>query len=172
MAEEYAQRLSEKFHVSMDAAQAALDAANGDLLDAAETLEREKSPGARQVGFYSTAASQPSQEAPAPTSRPAPQPGQVWDVIRQVVRGLFQRPAANCLEVSYPGGALEIPALIVILILCVAPITFGLVVLGWATGCRFALRGPDIEFPQANWALDFVCDKMAEWKRKPKTRRK
>lgn len=171
MAEEYARRLSEKFHVSMDAAQAALDAAEGDLLDAAEVLEREKAPDARQVGFYSTAAPQPQEQAPR-SARSAPEAGQVWDVIRQVVRGLFQRPTANCLEVSYPGGSMEIPALIVILILCVAPITFGLVVLGWATGCRFALRGPDIAFPQANRALDFVCDKMAEWKRKPKTRRK
>ncbi len=171
MAEEYAKRLSEKFHVTMDAAQAALDTAKGDLLDAAELLEREKAPEARQVGFYSTAVP-PVQEAPLPAVRPAATSGQVWDVIWRTVRGIFQRPAANCLEVSYTGGALEIPALIVILILCVAPITFGLVVLGWVAGCRFALRGPDIAFPQANRALDFVCDKMADWKRKPKTRRK
>ncbi len=171
MAEEYAKRLSEKFHVSMEAAQAALDAAGGDLLDAAERLEGKKRADARQVGFYSTAVP-PVQEPPLPAVRPPVTSGQVWDVIRQVVRGLFQRPMVNCLEVAYPGGAMQIPALIVILILCVAPITFGLVVLGWATGCRFALRGPDIAFPQANAALDFVCDKMAEWKRKPKTRQK
>ncbi len=172
MGEEYAQRLSEKFHVSMDAAQAALDAANGDLLDAAEALEGQQGSETRQVGFYSTAAP-PSQEAPAPTSRPAPQPEQVWDMILRTLRGILQRPTANCLEVSYPGGTLAIPAIIFILLFCVAFwVTVGLVALAWATGCRFALRGPDIEFPQANRALDFVCDKMAQWRQKAKTRRK
>ncbi len=171
MAEEYARRLSEKFHVSMDAAQAALDAAQGDLLDAAEVLERDIPPQTQQVGFFSTAVP-PAQEASPPAVRPASQPGQVWEKVWQMIRGIFQRPAANCLEVSYPSGAMAIPVLIVVLLLCVAPITFGLVVLGWTTGCRFALRGPDMVFPQVNQALDFVCDKMAEWKQKPKTRRK
>ncbi len=172
MAEEYAKRLSEKFHVTMDAAQAALDAANGDLLDAAEVLEQDIPSQTRQVGFYSTAVP-PAQEPSPPAARPAAEPREVWDVIRRTVQGIFQRPAANCLEVSYPGGALDIPAIIFILLFCVAFwVTVGLVALAWVTGCRFALRGPDIAFPQANKALDFVCDKMAEWKRKPKTRRK
>ncbi len=172
MAEEYAQRLSEKFHVSMAAAQAALDAAGGDLLDAAEALEGKSPPEQRQVGFYSTA-TPPAQESTQAPSRAAPPPGQVWDVIRRTVQGIFQRPAANCLEVAYPGGALQIPAIIFILLLCVAFwITVGLVALAWVTGCRFALRGPDISFPQANQALDFICDKMADWRQKPKTRRK
>lgn len=172
MAEEFAQRLSDKFHVSLETAQAALDAAGGDLLDAAEALEGENPPETRQVGFYSTAAP-PPQEPPLPVGKPAPAPGQAWDKIWQTARGIFQRPAANCLEVAYPGGAFQIPALILILLLCVAFwISLGLLALAWVTGCRFALRGPDIAFPQANQALDFVCDKMADWKERAKIRHK
>lgn len=149
--EEAAKRLAEKFGVSLDRAHAALLLAGGDLLDAAQLLEREGPEGEPHVAAYSTAAQ------PQPPVRAASAPGPTaWERVWTVVKGIFLHPIANRLEVEYPGGGrLNVPALIVCLGLLVAFwITVGALGLGWVLGCKYTLRGPEVDISQANWALD------------------
>lgn len=145
-------RLADKFGVSLDRAHAALLLAGGDILDAAQLLEREGPEGEPHVATYSTAVR--AERSPIQTA-PASQRWS-WDRVWTVIKGIFLHPVANRLEVGYPGGGrLNVPALILCLGLLVAFwITAGALFVGWFLGCRYTLRGPEVDIPQANWALD------------------
>lgn len=160
--EEAAQRLADKFGVSVDRAHAALLLAQGDILDAALLLERESPTQTQRVSSWSTAN---GGEVPA---RPAPAPGsQGWERVWSIVKGIFLHPTANCLEVGYPGGGgLNVPILVLGLLLLVAFwITTLLLGLGWVLGCRFTLRGPEVDIPQANRVLDQAHSLMQKWRK-------
>lgn len=157
MDEELAKRLADTYQISLDRARAALILTQGDVLEAARLLEREDPSRERRVGSYSTAA----QDAPARDPIvPAVAPGRViWDNILRAVKGMFSRPTANHLEVRYPGGGVvDIPLLVAVALVCFAFwITVPLAALGWLVGCRFALRGPDVDLPWVNRFLEAVC---------------
>ncbi len=160
--EEAAKRLADKFGISLDRANAALLLAGGDLLDAAQLLEREGSGQEPQVASYSTAT------RPQPPLRAASAPkGWSWERVWTVIKGIFLHPVANHLAVEYPGGGrLNVPAFIVCLGLLVAFwITAVALLLGWALGCRYTLRGPEVDIPQANWALDKAHSLMQKWRK-------
>lgn len=162
MYEESARRLAEKFGVSQDRAHAALLLAQGDILDAALLLERESPDRSEQVASWSTAT---GGEIPAaPVSAPR---ARGWDLAWEIVKGVVLHPTANRLEVRYPGGGgLGVPILILALMLLVSFwITALLLGLGWVLGCRFTLRGPEVEIPQANRALERACDLMQTWRK-------
>lgn len=138
--EEKITRLCGQLGVSRASAQAALEQADGDLLDAALALEQGREPELRRAGRYSTA------QPPAPAPTPAPQAaerfsGQLW----QFFRGLVTHPLANALEVSTRERTVTtIPAAILLALLLVAFwITLGLLAVGVLAGCRFTLLGPD-----------------------------
>lgn len=158
MDEELAKRLADTYQISLDRAQAALILTQGDLLEAARLLEREDPSRERKVGSYSTAVQPDPARAAAPVA--APVPGRaVWDSILRLVKGMFTRPTANHLEVRYPGGGVvDIPLVVALALVCFAFwITALLVVLGWLVGCRFALKGPDVDLPWVNRFLEAVC---------------
>ncbi len=160
--EDAAKRLADKFNVSIDRANAALLLAGGDILDAAQLLEREGPDREPQVATYSTATrSQPPVRAAA-----APGPN-AWERVWTIVKGIFLHPVANRLEVEYSGGGrLNVPALIVCLGLLVAFwITAGALFVGWLLGCKYTLRGPEVDIPQANWALDKAYGLMEKCRR-------
>lgn len=162
MYEEAAKRLAEKFGVSQDRAHAALLLSQGDILDAALLLERESPEQVQQVSSWSTAT---GGEIPA---RPVPAASSWgWDRVWAIIRGIFTHPTANRLEVVYPGGGgLNVPILALALMLLVAFwITVPLLALGWFLGCRFTLRGPEVDIPQANWALDRAHELMGKWRK-------
>lgn len=155
MGADAAQRLAEKFSVSPDRARAALLLAQDDILEAARLLEGESPEKAGQVAAWSTAA----QAAPAVRPAPAQPRPSGWELVWHVVKGVLLHPMANRLEVDYPGGGgLDIPVLAALALLCVAFwLSVGLVFFGWVLGCRYALRGPEVEFPQVNRVLEKVC---------------
>ncbi len=162
MDERAVKRLADKYNIPADRARAALTLAREDILDAAQLLERESPELERHVAFYTT---EPRPQAPLQeTCAPGPS---AWERFWTVLRGLFLHPVANRLEVTYPnGGGVHIPAVIALLLFFV---TSGaiviLLVLGWVWGCRFALRGPEVELPAVNRVLDAACDQMARWRK-------
>ena len=162
MYEDAAKRLAEKFGVSQDRAHAALLLSQGDILDAALLLERESPKQAKQVASWSTAT---GGEIPADPT-PAPQ-GWGWDRVRELLLGILLHPTANRLRVDYPGGGgLDVPVVVLAALLLVAFwITVPLLALGWFLGCRFTLRGPEVDIPQANWALDRAHALMGKWRK-------
>lgn len=152
MSEQAAQRLSERYRVPLDRARAALILADGDLLNAAELLEREDPAGPRQVGYYSTAQGGsflPVPAAPEPRERLSRQ-------LLQLFKGLFAHPLANALEVRTRDRVLTIvPAGVLAALLLVAFwITLGLLALGVLAGCRFTLIGPQWAIPEWNAVLE------------------
>lgn len=162
MYEEAAQRLAEKFGVSQDRAHAALLLAQGDILDAALLLEREDPTATQQVSSWSTATG-----GEVPSHPVSVHQSWGWDRVWEIIRGIFAHPTANRLEVCYPGGGgLNVPILALALMLLVAFwITVPLLALGWALGCRFALRGPEVDIPQANRVLDQAHELMQKWRK-------
>lgn len=160
--EEAAKRLADKFGISLDRAHAALLLSGGDLLDAAQLLEREGPEPETQVAAYSTAAQPQPPLRTASAAKPS-----VWERVWTVVKGIFLHPVANRLEVDYPGGGrLRVPAFIVCLGLLVAFwITAVALFVGWFMGCRYTLRGPEVDIPQANWALDKAHSLMQKWRK-------
>ena len=160
--EEAAKRLAEKFGVSIDRANAALLLAGGDILDAAQLLEREGPDQEPQVATYSTAAQSQSPVRAAPSPR-----SWSWERVWTVIKGIFIHPMANRLEVEYPGGGrLNVPAFILCLGLLVAFwITAVALVVGWLLGCKYTLCGPEVDIPQANWVLDKAYGLMQKCRR-------
>lgn len=158
MDEALTKRLADTYQISLDRAQAALILTQGDVLEAARLLEREDPSRERKVGSYSTAAPSDPTRAVAPGAAPAPGKA-VWDNILRLVKGMFIRPTANHLEVRYPGGGVvDIPLVIALALVCFAFWTTAfLTALGWLVGCRFTLRGPDVDLPWANRFLEAVC---------------
>lgn len=139
--EEKITRLCGQLGVSRASAQAALEQADGDLLDAALALEQGREPELRRAGRYSTAQSPAAQNAPPAAEAGERFSAQLW----QFFRGLVTHPLANALEVSTRERTVTtIPAAILLALLLVAFwITLGLLAVGVLAGCRFTLLGPD-----------------------------
>lgn len=148
--EEKITRLCSQLGVGREAAQAALEQSDGDLLDAALLLERGREPELRRAGRYSTA------QPPAQTQPSATEPGERFSAqLWQFFRGLVTHPLANALEVGTRERVVTtVPAVILLALLLVAFwITLGLLAVGVLAGCRFTLVGPEWAIPDWNAIL-------------------
>lgn len=155
------EKLTQTLGVDAQSAARALDAAGGDLLDAALALEGERPAQDRRVAVYSTARPQP--EPPPAAQRPP-----VGDDVLLLLRGLVTHPVTNTLRVSYAGRLITaVPAVILVLLPLVAFwTTLCLLALGVLLGCSFTLDGPQWSIESFNSALEALRLRVSQWRTK------
>lgn len=167
---EQVEKLRERANVSYDEAKAALDATNGDLLEALIYLEKQgkvKSP--RGGGFYSSKAGEPKdadgreayREKDAGTSF-----GELLGRFGRFCLRLLRKGNANTFEVMKGGESkASVPVTVLVLLLVFAFwITLPLMVIGLFFGLRYRFQGPDLGKEPVNHAMDHVADAAEDLK--------
>ena len=143
---EMTEKLSEKMHVTMEQAKAALEASDWNMLDAALLLEQEQA----AVGKDET---EKTCEAPkARCSGPKK--------IGRAIRDLIARGNRNHFVVRRNDAtAIELPVTaMVILLLCAHWGCIVLLLIGLLAGCRYSFTGQDLGREDVNDALGKVAD--------------
>lgn len=156
---EMVEKLRAHADVGYEEARAALEETEWDLLDAVVLLERQ---GKTRPG----GASYTTREKPREEERPC---GRRRDCHHHADRffawlgDLFTKGSRNMLEVSRGGSVvMTIPVLVFVLLLVLAFwIVIPLLIIGLFCGCRFALRGPEVEREEVNRVIGKASD-MAE----------
>lgn len=168
---EQVEKLRERANVSYDEAKTALEAANGDVLEALIQLEKKGivAPPAGG-GFYSSEKSAPKEEEPAPgkkgkgNPRPTREGGE--NLFRKLMRFLgeiLHRGNINHIQVTKDGEiktsvSITILALMILIFFW---ITVPLLVIGLFCGFRYVFTGPDFGKESVNNAMDAAA-KTAE----------
>ena len=162
---EMVEKLRQKANVSYEEAKAALEASDWDILDALVLLESEgkvKTDGAAQE--YST------QEAPA---QPKAAENADWrENLRRLwnyLRKLFRKGNANNFVIKGKRGKteMEMPiTLLVVLLICLEPLSLIALIGGLLCGCRYSFQGPDIN-GKVNEAMDKAADALQKDEEKP-----
>lgn len=170
---EQVEKLRARANVSYDEAKAALDATNGDLLEALIYLEKQGKVKAPQGnGYYSNEAAEPQDAA-----------GQDRGAYRQAERGssfgdLLKRFGSFCLRLLRKGNTntfevmkgdeskASIPVTVLVLLLVFAFwVTLPLMVIGLFFGLRYRFQGPDLGRESVNRAMDGVANAADDLKR-------
>lgn len=162
--EEKIRRLAERLNVTTEAAAAALDGAEGDLLDAALRLERDKAAGEQTVHTHSTAAAASetgADEGAATTQLPAGD--RAAEIVLALLTGLVTHPILNGVRLEQKGGnTATVPAVILLALLLVrwwvAPALFAV---GLLAGWRFKWTGPQWDNVHLNAAWAALEGKVA-----------
>lgn len=166
--EEKLRRLVERLNVTQEEAANALDAAGGDLLDAALRLERDKPAGERTVHTHSTAAA----IAPAPETSggeetakaQTPAGDKVTEVLIAVLTGLVTHPILNGVRLEKEGGHIvTVPAVILLALLLARYWTVpALFAVGLLAGWSFRWVGPQWDNVHLNAAWAALEGKAAQ----------
>lgn len=162
--EEKLRRLVERLNVTTEEAAGALDAAGGDLLDAALRLERSKAAGERTVHTHSTAAAAPETGADeGETKTQSPTGDKVTEVLIALLTGLVTHPILNGVRLEQKGGnTATVPAVILLALLLVrwwvVPALFAV---GLLAGWKFKWTGPQWDNASLNAAWAVLEDKVA-----------
>lgn len=137
--------------VGYEEARAALEETDWDLLDAVVLLERQ---GKTRPG----GADYTTKEAPREAEKP-PKSGRA-DRFFTWVGDLFTKGSRNMLEVSRRGSVvLTVPVIVFVLLLVLAFwVVIPLLIVGLFCGCRFALRGPELEREDVNRVIGKASD--------------
>ncbi len=170
---EQVEKLREKANVSYDEARAALDAANGDLLEALILLEKQgKVTAPAANGFYSSEKQLPFTTANSGSNNPywEKPPYQNYNngesfasMIKRFGRfclKILQKGNANSFEVlrgAESKASMPITAL-VLLIIFLFWVTIPLLVIGLFFGFRYRFVGPDFGADPVNHAMDSAAD--------------
>lgn len=165
---EQVETLREKAHVSYDEAKAALEATNGDLLDAVILLERQgKIPPSG--GFYS------GEKAPGQTEAPDKKThrhtretfGGLMARLGRALANLVRKGNANSFEIlRHDESKAEFPVTVLALLLIFAfPMTVFLLILGMFFGFRYRFNGPDLGKSTVNDPIDEVANAALELKK-------
>lgn len=172
--EEKIQRLAARLGVTEEAAAKALDAAGGDLLDAALLLERDKDAGEQVVHTYSTAAAAAQLPASVPgetAKADIPTETKAKEIVLAILNGLVTHPILNGVELEYKGKRLAvIPAGILLALLLVRWwILPGLTAVGLLMGWKFLWSGPQWGNATLNEAWGTLENTVAVWREKMKS---
>lgn len=172
---EQVEKLRDRANVSYDEAKAALEIANGDVLEALIQLEKKGSvappPGG---GYYSSEKGAPEPEAPVY--------GKQWKKHahgrRDGEEGPFKRLVKFCGEIIRRGNLNSIDVvkdgevkttisitILVLLMLLFFWITVPLMVIGLFCGFRYTFRGPDFGKEAVNNAMDAAANTAESIKR-------
>ncbi len=172
---EQVEKLRERANVSYDEAKAALESANGDVLEALIQLEKKGTvappPGG---GYYSSEKSAPEPEAA--------QYGKQWKkhshCRREGQEGPFKRFLGFCGQIIHRGninnmqvvkdGEVKTTISITILVLMMFLffwVTVPLLVIGLFCGCRYIFTGPDFGKEAVNNAMDAAANTAESIKR-------
>ncbi|HOA42657.1 MAG TPA: DUF4342 domain-containing protein [Bacillota bacterium] len=162
---EQVEKLREKANVSYDEAKAALEAANGDMLEALINLEKQGKVVPPEGGGYyrSTGEKNDSKEDSKASKKYASNRDSLADLIRRFVRFcgmLIHKGNINSIEVLKDGEvktAFSVTVLVV-LALCFFWITIPLLVIGLFLGYRYRFKGPDLGKDSVNSAMDTAAE--------------
>ena len=173
---EQVDRLREKADVTYDEARAALEAANGDLLEALINLEKQgKVKPPEGNGFYSSDKNTES-GAIAPTECCKGKKEYQYkechfgDMMRRFGRfcmEVLHKGNSNSFEVIKNGEVKATVAItvLVVLLICFFWVTLPLLVIGLFFGFRYRFRGPDLGKETVNNAMDTAADTAENIKR-------
>ena len=159
---EQVEKLREKANVTYDEAKQALDACDGDLLDAIIYLERQGKikppPGG---GYYNSQSQETAQET---TDSKQQQNGETFtSLLRKFLKWvgrLIVKGNQNTFEVRHNGKvviAVPVTILVVLLLLAFWAVV-PLLIIGLFLNCRYVFRGPDIEKSGVNEVLGNAAD--------------
>ncbi len=169
---EQVEKLREKANVSYDEAKAALDACNGDLLEALIYLEKQgKVKAPEGNGYYSSDSTGAPKEAPS-------QPQYHQEYHGESFSDLMKRFGRFCLRVLHKGNVntfvvlyrdevrASIPVTVLVLLLIFAFwVILPLLIVGLFFGLRYRFQGPDLEGRTVNHAMDSAADAADDLKR-------
>lgn len=148
---EMVEKLRAHADVGYEEARAALEETDWDLLDAVVLLERQ---GKTRPGGAAYTTKETAREAENSPKRGRADRFFTW------LGDLFTKGGRNMLEVSRGGSVvLTIPVLVFVLLLLLAFwVVIPLLIVGLFCGCRFALRGPELEREEVNRVIGKASD--------------
>lgn len=168
---EQVEKLRERANVSYDEAKAALDASNGDMLDALIYLEKQGKVSSPGGGYYSSekTADGGEKDIQAAYNGGSGHPGgskagkDFMDVIKQFgrfVMKLIRKGNENYFEASKDNdNKLSLPVTVLVLLLIFTFwITVPLLVIGLFAGFRYRFHGPDLGKKTVNDVMDSAAD--------------
>ena len=153
---EMVEKLSEKMHVTLEEAKAALEACDWEMLDAALMLEKEH--GATNERAYSTRP-EPEEEKSRREQAKERRRG-VVNSLGEMIRSLFSMGNRNRFEV-HKGDELvmELPVTALVLLLIFAFwVCIPLLVIGLFAGYRYAFTGAELGRESVNSAMDKAAE--------------
>ena len=165
---EQVETLRAKANVSYDEAKAALEAVNGDLLDAVILLERQgKIP--QSGGFYSgekTPEAAPTQTNERTNRRTRETFGGLLSRLGRAFSRLVHKGNTNSFEIlRHDETKAEFPVTVLALLAIIAfPATVFFLILGMFLGFRYRFNGPDLGKSTVNDPIDQVADAAEELK--------
>ncbi|MDR0406224.1 MAG: DUF4342 domain-containing protein [Clostridiales bacterium] len=162
---EQVEKLREKAKVTYDEAKAALDASDGDILEAIILLERQgKVPPPEHGGYYSSKSEKPPEREYAYRASEEAYRGETFSRLagrffkwcgRVIARG-----NANTFEVRRGDKTIiSVPVTVLALLLVFAFwVVIPLLVIGLFFGCRYLFRGADLERTGVNRVMESAAD--------------
>lgn len=159
---EQVEKLREKANVSYDEAKAALDATNGDLLDALIYLERQGKVNSPAGGGFYTSETDSAQVKVEPYTPSANEPPKgetfsdlmkrFWKFCKKIVH---KGNTNNFVVMSGSDVKLRVPITVfVLLILFAFWVTVPLMIIGLFFSLRYRFTGPDVKTDAVNDAMD------------------
>ena len=172
---EQVEKLRERADVSFEEAKAALDAADGDLLDAMIYLEKQGKVSATGGGYYSSAGQKDAYAGHTVYDDPGPRrkvnggetfSGMLRRFGRFLVR-MIHKGNTNFFEVRKNGDLLiTFPVtVLVLLLICFFWITISLIIIGMFFGFRYRFRGEDLGHESINKAIDDAVNAVDDLKK-------
>jgi len=165
---EQVERLREKADVSYDEAKAALEAANGDLLEALISLEKQGKVNAPEGnGYYSSDKKTGNQAIEPVMQEKSKHRKECCDGFGEQMRkfgrfclNLLHKGNSNSFEVLKNGQVKASVAItvLVVLLICFFWVTLPLLVIGLFFGFRYRFHGPDLGRDSVNNAMDTAAD--------------
>lgn len=163
---EQVEKLREKANVTYDEAKAALDASNGDLLDAIIYLERQgKVKAPKNDGYYQSGANSGAEQKEEPhKAEKEPYTGARFsELVGRFIRWcgkMLHLGNINSFEVIRNNNVMiSVPINVLILLLIFAfPMVLAFLIIGLFMGCRYLFKGPNIENTGVNHMMDSAAD--------------
>ena len=159
---ENVEKLRQYANVSYDEAKEALDACDGDVLEAIIYLEKKgRVEPPKQGGKFTTDTSSDHKPPPQPEYRPRPESfGRLLRRFFSWLRGIIRKGNHNLFEVNHNcNQVLSLPVtLLVILIICAFWVTLPMLIVGLFFGFRYQFRGSDLDRTGVNSVMDTVAN--------------
>ena len=173
---EQVEKLKERANISYDEARAALEASNGDLLEAIINLEKQNRVEApKGGGYYSSKDAEKcgGQNGEERYKYQHQKGSSLRDLIGKFFKGFKKmvcRGNKNYFEAVRDGNIIiSIPVtLLVVLLIFAFYFTLPLLVVGLFFGCRYSFKGPDLGKENLNRAMDSVADVAEKLKKEVK----
>lgn len=168
------EKLRERANVSYDEAKAALDAVNGDLLEALIYLEKQgRVRPPEGDGYYSSSAAgadpgrEPGYRSPDRGQSGGEGFGALLRRFGKFCLKVIRKGNENAFEVYKDGetkASFSVTALVLLLIFAFW-VTIPLLIIGLFFGLRYRFQGPDLGGNAVNGAMDSVADATDDFKR-------